>query len=159
MCDFNHEYVFELDYSRSNHQVQLLARCGIVKQFEKIIEFSLWQPFTVIAEFEIICNGRVCQESEDLPVQLSMSCFWIDMLYMMFYYFCHIVVRSMFFISTMSEVAVMLKVERNVSSLCPQSPFAETVSHHFLRFDLTRNCPGARLSIQPEARNAQSHKQ
>jgi len=63
----------------------------------------------VIIRFEVICIGRVCQESENLSVQLSMSCFW---LYMIFYYFCHIVVRGLFFISTMSEVAVMLHVEK-----------------------------------------------
>jgi len=95
-----------LNISNQTIQYQLLARCGIVKQFEKLIEFSLWEP---VAEFEIICNGRVCQEIEDLSVQLSMSCFWLNMI---FYYFCHIVVRSLFFISTMSEVAVMLQVEK-----------------------------------------------
>jgi len=37
----------------------------------------------------------------------------------------------------------------------PQSHCAVAVSPHFLRFDLTGDCPGVRLSIQ--ARTAQSH--
>jgi len=38
---------------------------------------------------------------------------------------------------------------------CPQSYCAVAVSLHFLRFDLTEDCPGVRLSIQ--ARTVQSH--
>jgi len=37
---------------------------------------------------------------------------------------------------------------------CPQSHFAVAMSPNFLRFDLTGDCPGVRLSIQ--ARTAQS---
>jgi len=44
---------------------------------------------------------------------------------------------------------------RSVSSPCPQLHCAVAVSPHFLRFDLTGECPGVRLSIQ--ARTAQSH--
>ena len=40
-------------------------------------------------------------------------------------------------------------------SQCPQSHFAVVVSFYFLRFDLTADCPGARLSIM--VRTAQSH--
>jgi len=40
-------------------------------------------------------------------------------------------------------------------SPCLQSHCAVAVSPHFLRFDLTGDCPGVRLSIQ--ARTAQSH--
>jgi len=42
----------------------------------------------VIADFESICVGRVCQESEDLAVPLSMSCLCVDVLYLIFNYFC-----------------------------------------------------------------------
>ena len=42
-----------------------------------------------------------------------------------------------------------------VLSKCPQSHFAVVVSFHFSRFDLTADCPGARLSIV--VRTAQSH--
>jgi len=44
---------------------------------------------------------------------------------------------------------------RNVLSPCPQSHCAMAASPHFLRFNLTRNCPGVRLSIQ--AHTAESH--
>jgi len=88
-----------------------LARCGIIKQFEKLIEFSLWAPCNVIADFESIYIGRVCQESEDLSVPLSMSCLWVDVLHLIFDYFCHIVVRSLFHVS-MSKVAMKLLVEK-----------------------------------------------
>jgi len=95
-----------------NHTIWLLARCGIVKRFEKFIEFSLWGPCTVINDFGSICIGRVCQESEDLSVQLSMSCLWVNVLHLIFDYFCHVVVRSLFPASTISKVAVKLLVEK-----------------------------------------------
>jgi len=44
---------------------------------------------------------------------------------------------------------------RNFSSPCLQSHCAVAVSPHFLRFGLTGDCPGVRLSIQ--AHTAQSH--
>jgi len=37
--DFNHVYVFECGIL--NHTIWSLTRCGIVKKFEKLIEFSL----------------------------------------------------------------------------------------------------------------------
>ena len=110
--------------------------CDIVKRFEKLIEFSLLGPCTVIAEFESTCVGRVCRESEDLSVPLSMSCLCVDVLYLIFDYFCHVVVRSLFHVSTMSRVAVKLLVEKcfvhmSAVALCSgrQSPFLE------VRFD------------------------
>ena len=60
--------------------------------------------------FEIICIGRVCQEIEDLSVPLSMTCLWIDMT---FEHFCHVVVRSLFHVSTMSKVTVKLLVKKS----------------------------------------------
>jgi len=66
----------------------------------------------VITGFEIICIGRVCQKSEDLSVPLSLSCLWIDMFHLVFDYFCHIVVRSLFHVSTMSKVTMKLLVEK-----------------------------------------------
>ena len=87
-----------------NQTIWLFTRCGIIKRFEKLIEFALWGPCTAIAGFETICIGRVCQESEDLSVPLSMSCLWIDMLYLIFDYICHVVVRNLFHVSTMSKV-------------------------------------------------------
>jgi len=72
--------------------------------FEKLIEVSLWGLCTVIADFENICVGRVCQESEDLSVPLSISCLCVHVLHLIFDYFCHIVVRSLFRVSTMSKV-------------------------------------------------------
>jgi hypothetical protein len=90
----------------------------------------------VITDFENICIGRVCQESEDLSVPLSMSCLWVDVLDLIFDYFCHVVVRSLFHVSTMSKVAVKLLVEKcfvplSAVALCSgrQSPFLE------VRFD------------------------
>jgi len=56
----------------------------------------------VITGFEI-CIGRVCQESEDLLVPLSMWCLWIDMFYLIFDYFFHVVARSLFHVSTMNR--------------------------------------------------------
>ena len=35
-----------------------LARCSIVKRLEKLIEFSLWGPCAMIADFESICFAR-----------------------------------------------------------------------------------------------------
>jgi len=104
--------------------------------------------------FEIVCIGRECQDSEGLLVPLSMSCLWIDMFHLIFNYFCHVVVRSLFHVSTMSKVTVKLLVEKYFVP-CPQSHCAVAVSPYFLRFNLTRDCPGVRLSIQ--ARTAQSH--
>ena len=80
MCagDFNYVYVFE--FGILNQTIWPLARCGIVKRFEKLIKFSLWGPCIVITDFESICIGGVCQESEDLSVPLSMSCFRVDVL-------------------------------------------------------------------------------
>jgi len=57
-CDFNHEYV--LQFGVLNQTIWSLARSGIVKRFEKLIEFSLWSPCTVCADFEILCIGRLC---------------------------------------------------------------------------------------------------
>jgi len=142
--DFNYVYVFE--FGILNQTIWSLARCDIVKRFEKLIEFPLWGPCTVIADFESSCVGRVCQESEDLSVPLSMSCLCVDVLYLIFDYFCHVVVRSLFHVSTMSKLAVKLR-GRNVSSICPQSHYAVAVSPHFLRCDLTGDCPGVRLTF------------
>ena len=41
-----------------------------------------------------------------------MSCLWVDVLHLIFDYFCHVVVRSLFHVSTMSKVAVKLLVEK-----------------------------------------------
>jgi len=79
--DFNYAYVFE--FGILNQTIWSLAWCDIVKRFEKLIEFSLWGPCTVIADFGSICVGRVCQESEDLSVPLSMSCLCLDVLLVM----------------------------------------------------------------------------
>jgi len=108
----------------------------------------------VITDFESICIGRVCKESEDLSVPLSMSCLWVDVLQLIFDYLCHVVVHSLFHVSTMSKVAVKLLVEKY---LVPMAAIAlySGVGPHFLRFDLTGDCPAVRLSIQ--ARTAQSH--
>ena len=83
--DFNCVYVFK--FGILNQIIWSVARCDIVKRFEQLIEFSLWEPCTVIADFESICVGRVCQENEDLSVPLSMSCLWVDVLYLIFEYF------------------------------------------------------------------------
>ena len=74
--DFNHVYVFE--FGILNQTIWPLPRYVIVKRFENLIEFSLWGPCTVITHFEFICTGRVCQESKNLSVPLSMSCLWIE---------------------------------------------------------------------------------
>jgi len=66
----------------------------------------------VIAGFKIMRIGRVYQESEDLSVSLSMSCLWTDMFHLIFNYSCHVVVRSLFQVSTMSKVTVKLRVEK-----------------------------------------------
>jgi len=96
----------------------------------------------------------VCQESEDLSVPVSMSCPCIDMFHLIFDYFCHVFVRNLFQVSTMSKVTVKLLVENcfvHMSAVAPCSGHCP----HFLRFDLTGDCPCVRLSIQ--ARTAQSH--
>ena len=82
----------------------------------------------MIADFESICVGRVCQESEDLSVPLTMSCLCVDVLYLIYDYFCHVVVHSLFHVSTLSKVA---GGERCAVALCSgrQSPFLE------VRFD------------------------
>ena len=95
-----------------NQTIWLLAQCGIVKRFEKPGEFSFWGPFTVITDFEIICISRVCQESEDLSGPLSMSCLWINLFHLIFDSFCHVVVRSLFQVSTTCKVAVKLLVKK-----------------------------------------------
>jgi len=132
--DFNYVYVFK--FGILNQTIWPLARCDIVKQFEKLIEFWLWGPCTVITDFESICIGRVCQESEDLLVPLSMSCLWVDVLHLIFDNFCHVVVHSLFHVSTRSKVAVNLLVEK---CFVPMSAVAlySGVGPHFLRFDLT----------------------
>jgi len=136
MCagDLNYVYVFE--FGILNQAIWSLARCDIIKQVEKLIEFSLWAPCTVVADFESICVGRVCQACEDLSVPLSMSCLCVDVLYLIFDYFCHLFVRSLFHVSTMSKVAVKLLVEKcfvpkSAVALCSgrQSPSLE------VRFD------------------------
>jgi len=128
--DFDYVYVFE--FGILNQTIWSLARCDIIKQFDKHIEFSLWGPCTVITGFEIICMGRVCQESEGFSVPLSMSCLWIDMFHLIFDYFCHVVVRILFHVLTMSKVTVKLLVEKcfvpiSAVALCSgrQSPFLE----------------------------------
>jgi len=77
--NFNCVYVFE--FGILNQIIWSVARWNIVKRFEKLLEFSLWEPCTVIADFESTCVGRVCQESE---VPLSMSCLWVDVVYLIF---------------------------------------------------------------------------
>ena len=128
--DFNYVYVFE--FGILNQTIWSLARFDIVLWFENLIEFSLCGPCSVIADFESICVGRVCPESEDLSVPLSMSCLRVDALYLIFDYFCHVVLRSLFHVSTMSKVAVKLLVEKcfvpmSAVALCSgrQSPFLE----------------------------------
>ena len=86
----------------------------------------------MITGFEIICIGKVCPKSEDLSVPLSMSCLWMDMFHLILDYFYHIVVRSLFHVSTMSKVTMKLLVERcfvpmSTIALCSgrQSPFLE----------------------------------
>jgi len=123
-----------------NQTIWSLTRCDIVKLFEKLIEFSLWGTCTVITGFENMCSGRVCQESEDLMVPLSVSCLWISMFHHIFNYFCHAVVRSLFHVSTMSKMTMKLLVKKcfvpmSAVALCSgrQSPFLE------VRFD--RNLP------------------
>ena len=68
--------------------------------------------------------------------QVSMSCLCVDVLYLIFNYFCHVLVRSLFHASTMSKVAVKLLVNNcfvpmSAVALCSgrQSPFLE------VRFD------------------------
>ena len=141
---------FRKEFGILNQTIWSLARCDIVKRFEKLIEFSLWGPCTVIADFESICVGRVCQESEDLSVPLSMSCLCVDVLYLIFDF--HVVVCSLFHVLTMSKVAVKLLVEK---CFVPISAVALCSGRQSPRFDLTGDCPGLRLSIQ--ARTAQSH--
>ena len=121
---FNYVYVFE--FGILNQTIWSLARFDIVKRFEKLIEFSLLGPCTVIADFESIC-GRVCQESEDLSVPLTMSCLCVDVLYLIFNYFCHVVVRSLFDVSTMSKLTVKLLVEK---CFVPMSSAALYRGHH-----------------------------
>jgi len=106
----DHEYVYELGIL--NQTIWSLARCGMVKRFEKLTEFLLWGLCTVIADFKIICISRVCQESKDLLVLLSMSCLWIEVFHLIFNYFCQVVVCSLFRVATMNEVAVKLLVEK-----------------------------------------------
>ena len=127
--DFNCVYV--LEFGILNQATWSLARCDIVQRFEKFIEFSLRGPCTVIADLESICVGRECQES-DRSVPLSMSCLCVDVLYLIFDYFCHVVVCSLFHVSTMSNVAVKLLVEKcsvpmSAVALCSgrESPFLE----------------------------------
>jgi len=112
MCagDFNYVYVF--GFGILNQTIWSLVWFDILKQFEKLIKFSLWGPCTVMADFESICVGRVCQESEDLSVPLSMSCLCVDVLYLIVERFCHVVVRSLFHVLIMSKVAVKLLVEK-----------------------------------------------
>jgi len=136
MCAGDFNYVYVLEFGILNQTIWSFARCDIVKRFEKLIEFSLLGPCTVIADFESICVGRVCQESEDLSVPLSMPCLCVDVLYLIFDYFCHVVVRSLFYVLTMGKVAVKLLVEKDfvpmsAVALCSgrQSPFLE------VRFD------------------------
>ena len=101
-----------LQFDILNQTIWSLARCDIVKRFEKLIEFSLWGPCTVIADFESIYIGSVCQESEDFSVPLSMMCLWVDVLHLIFDYSCHVDVHSLFHVSTMSKVTVKLLVEK-----------------------------------------------
>ena len=153
MCagDFNYVYVFE--FGILNQVIWLLAQCDIIKQFEKFIKFSLWGPCSVIADFESICVGRVCQESEDLSVSLSMSCLCVDVLYLIFDFFC-CCAQFVSCFNNVCKVAVKLLVEKCLSP-CLQSHCTVAVSPHFLRFYLTGDCPSVRLGIQ--ARTAQSH--
>jgi len=122
-------YVFE--FGILNQTIWSLTRCEIVEQFKKLMEFSLWGPCTVMTRFEIIYSGRMCQESEDLSVPLSMSCLWIDMFHLIFDYFCHVAVRSLFHVSTMSKVTVKLLMKKcfvpmsAVARSGRQSPFIE----------------------------------
>jgi len=90
----------------------------------------------VVTGLGIICIGRVCQENENLSVPLRMSCPWINMFHLIFEYFCHVAVSSLFFVSKMSKVTVKLLVEKffvpkSAITLCSdrQSPFFE------VRFD------------------------
>ena len=79
----------------------------------------------------------------------------VGVLHLIFDYFCHVVVRSLLHVSTMSKVAVKLLVEKCFVPMSAVALCSGAVSPHFLRFNLTGDCPGVRLSIQ--ARTAQSH--
>ena len=79
--------------------------CGVVDWIGRLLNE---QP---VAWFDS-WSHRVCQENEDLSVPLSMSCLCVDVLYLIFDYFCHVVVCSLFHVSTMSKVAVKLLVEK-----------------------------------------------
>jgi len=123
ICAGDFTYVYVLEFDILNQTIWSLTRCGIFKQLEKLNEFSLWGPCTVIAGFEIICSGRVCQESEDLLVPLSTSCLWIVMFHLNLDVLpdCHVVMRCLFHVSTMSKVTVKLLVEK---CFVPMSAFA-----------------------------------
>jgi len=149
-CDFNHKYVFELGIL--NQTIRSLAQCGIVKRFEKPIEFLLRGLCTVIADFEILCIGRVCQEKiknfrSQRACRVS-GLTWFSIIFAT--WLCAVCFMSWWWVSWKWSCWW-----RNVSSPCLQSPFAVAVSPSFLRFDLTGDCSGMRLSIQ--GRTAQSH--
>jgi len=44
----------------------------------------------VISDFQTICIGKVCQESEDLAVPLGLLSLRIDMFHLIFNCFCHV---------------------------------------------------------------------
>jgi len=51
-----HEYV--LEFGILNQPIWSLARCDIIKQFEKITQFLIWCPCAVGGDFEILCIGK-----------------------------------------------------------------------------------------------------
>ena len=142
-----------------NQTIWSLTQCGIIKPFDKLIEFSLWGPCTMITGFKIMCIGRVYQESEDLSDPLSMSNHQIfDQVIWHFTWF------SITFATLLCAVCFRFRRWvrwqwscwwRNVLSPCPQSHCAVAVNPHFLMFNLTGDCPSVRICIQ--ARTAQSH--
>jgi len=87
-------------------------------------------------ELFILRIGGVSSESKDLLVLLSMLCRWIELFHLIFNYLCYVVVRSLFHVSTISEVSMKLLMEKG---FVPMSTVALCSRREFLflevRFD------------------------
>ena len=108
---------------------------GCYPQSDYLVVGSMWYCQTVweahrVLALEPMCYGcwlrtffRVYYKREDLSVPLNMSYCWNDLFHWMCNHCCYIVVRSLFQVATMVEVAVdLLMVKRfvlmSVVSLC-----------------------------------------
>ena len=68
---FNYENV--LEFVILNKDIWLMARCGLVKWFEKLIDLLLWSPCAMVASYVAVRSLRHVLILSEVAVSLLME--------------------------------------------------------------------------------------